>query len=253
MSIKLFAILWLMGAAGIISLLGMNLPIAESETQQLPLWVIKLFSLITPTFLLSVAVLIGVILADKVGLSAPLAEAFSNRTSINLAIRPQIFPGIFAGLFASIVLLTIQFVAKQFLPSDFILKAEELSSNTPLLTRILYGGITEELLLRWGMMTLLVWIGWRIFDQGQGEPTMVCFVAAIAVSAFLFGLGHLPLVFALGTQVTMGIITYVIVGNSIFGLIAGYLYWHKGLEAAMISHMLFHVVMVTATHFVRLR
>jgi len=44
----------------------------------------------------------------------------------------------------------------------------------------------------------------------------------------------------------MALILYVIGGNFIFGSIAGYLYWKKGLEAAMIAHMLAHVVMLTA-------
>jgi hypothetical protein len=246
MSMKLFTILLLTGMAGVISLWWINLPIPESEKLQLPLWGIKLLSLIQPTFLLSVAVLIGVVLAHKVGLSTPLAEAISNGNSMSLAIQPQVLPGIIGGLVGGIVLIAIQFCSKFLLPSDFVMKAEALSGNTPLLTRILYGGITEELLLRWGMMTLLVWIGWRIFSQGQSEPSTFCFVAAIALSAFLFGLGHLPLAFVLGTQVTISVITYVIVGNSVFGLIAGYLYWRKGLEAAMIAHMLVHVVMVAA-------
>ncbi len=248
---KLFTILWLTGMAGVISLWWMNLPIPESEKLQLPLWGIKLLSLIQPTVLLSVAVLIGVVLAHKVGLSAPLAEAVSNGTSTRLAIQPQVFPGIIGGLVGGVVLSAIQFCAKFLLPSDFVMKAEALSGNTSLLTRILYGGITEELLLRWGMMTLLVWIGWRIFSQGQGEPSTFCFVAAITLSSFLFALGHLPLAFVLGTQVTTSVIAYVIVGNSVFGLIAGYLYWRKGLEAAMISHMLAHIVMVAATRLAR--
>jgi membrane protease YdiL (CAAX protease family) len=96
-------------------------------------------------------------------------------------------------------------------------------------------------------MTLFVWIGWHVFSQGQDAPSTFCFVIAISLSAFLFGLGHLPLVFALGTQVTISVIAYVIVGNSVFGLISGYLYWQKGLESAMIAHILVHVVMTTAT------
>jgi len=44
----------------------------------------------------------------------------------------------------------------------------------------------------------------------------------------------------------VALILYVIGGNFIFGSIAGYLYWKKGLEAAMIAHMLAHVVMLTA-------
>lgn len=246
-SIKLFTILWLSGAAGIVSLLWMELPIPENEKLQLPLWGIKLLTLIQPTFLLSIAVLIGVQLAHRVGLSAPLFEAISNRTAINLAIQPQVLPGIIGGLVGGILLTAIQFCAKLFLPLDFVTKAEALSSNTSFLTRILYGGITEELLLRWGLMTLLVWMGWRVFSQGQDVPSTFCFTVAIFLSALFFGLGHLPLVFALGTQVTISVIAFVIVGNSVFGLIAGYLYWQRGLEAAMIAHMLVHVVMTTAT------
>ncbi|PPS43267.1 CPBP family intramembrane glutamic endopeptidase [Chroococcidiopsis sp. TS-821] len=248
---KLFAILWLTGMTGVISILGMNLPIPEDEELQLPLWSIKLLSLIQPTILLSIAVLIGVTLAHKVGLSAPLAEAVAYGTSIARAIQPQVIPGIIGGLVGSIALITIEFFTKPLLPLDFVLKGEAFSNNTSFLTRILYGGITEELLLRWGVMTLFVWIGWYIFAKGQGEPSVYCFVAAIALSAFLFGLGHLPLVFALGTPVTTLVVAYVIIGNSVFGLIAGYLYWYLGLEAAMIAHMLFHIVRVTVNYFAR--
>jgi hypothetical protein len=245
MSIRVFTVLWLIGIAGVISLWWLNLPIPDEELQ-LPVWSIKLLSLIQPTLLLSIAVLVGVFLAHKVGLSAPLAEAIANGTSTSLAIQPQVLPGILGGLLGGILLTAIQFCAQFLLPPDFVTKAEALSSSTPFLTRILYGGITEELLLRWGMMTLLVWLGWRVFSKGQGEPTTLCFVAAIILSSFLFGLGHLPLVFVLGTQVTSLVITYVIVGNSVFGLIAGYLYWRKGLEAAMISHIVVHVIMLAA-------
>jgi membrane protease YdiL (CAAX protease family) len=60
-------------------------------------------------------------------------------------------------------------------------------------SRLLYGGITEELLLRWGLMTLLVWAGWRIFERGRGKPPAVYFVGAIIISAIIFGLGCLSL------------------------------------------------------------
>jgi hypothetical protein len=41
----------------------------------------------------------------------------------------------------------------------------------------------------------------------------------------------------------------VIVANSVFGLIAGYLYWMRGLESVMLAHMLARVVMLTASQF----
>lgn len=248
---KLLALLWLMGMAGVVSLLGINLPMPENEKLQLPAWGIKVLSIIQPTLLLSLAVWIGGLLAPAVGLSAPFAEAVVKGTSLRLALYPQIWPGLIGGLVGGLGLSALQYWANFFLPAEFVSKAETLSNNTSLLTRFLYGGITEELLLRWGMMTFLVWLGWRILAQGQGEPAEFWFIGAIILSAFLFGLGHLPLAFSLGTPVTFGIMAYVIVGNSFFGLIAGYLYWQYGLEAAMIAHGLVHLVMVTATRLVR--
>lgn len=64
--------------------------------------------------------------------------------------------------------------------------------------------------------------------------------------------GHptsVPLVFALVPHASVALLLYVIVGNSFFGLIAGYLYSKYGLESSMIAHMLAHVVMLTAIFF----
>jgi uncharacterized protein len=41
------------------------------------------------------------------------------------------------------------------------------------------------------MMTLLVWIGWRFFSQGQGSPSIFCLVMVIALSSIIFGVRHL--------------------------------------------------------------
>jgi len=250
-SVRLFAVLWLVGLLGIISLWWMELPISPGAALSVPLWGLKLLSLIQPTVLLAIAVWVGVALAHRVGLSAPVAESVARGTSFKSAMRPQILPGLIGGLIGGVLLAVIQTGAKFVLPSDFVVKAEALAGNTSFATRILYGGVTEELLLRWGMMTLLVWLGWRIFSNGQGKPTTPYFVAAIALSALLFGLGHLPVVFVLGTSVTAAVVAYVIVANSVFGLIAGYLYWRKGLEAAMLAHMLVHGVLVTLGGFTR--
>jgi NAD(P)-dependent dehydrogenase (short-subunit alcohol dehydrogenase family) len=35
------------------------------------------------------------------------------------------------------------------------------------LTAMLYGGITEEILMRWGLMSLLVWIAWKVLKHAN--------------------------------------------------------------------------------------
>lgn len=252
---RLFLILWIAGLAGILSFLMVDLsgilaslPVTTGKEMPFPPLVIKLLSIIQPTVLMSLAVLVGVTLASKIGLSSPAAEAGAAGGEIGSALKPQIVPGVVGGVLGGIAIVSIWLLWKPFLPPDFVTRAEQFNKFLPFLTRLLYGGITEELLLRWGVMTFLVWAAWRLLQRGQRRPRAICFVSAIVISSIVFGLGHLPIASALGVQLTSSIVFYVVIANSVFGLIAGSLYWKKGLEAAIIAHMLAHVVIVTAIY-----
>jgi membrane protease YdiL (CAAX protease family) len=96
-------------------------------------------------------------------------------------------------------------------------------------------------------MTLLVWVGWRLFQKGQSKPASSSFVFAILISAFVFGVGHLPVAIMLG-ETGAAVVLFVIVANSAFGIVAGYLYWKYGLESAMIAHVLGHVILAAASY-----
>ena len=253
---RLFVILWLAGFAGVLSFLLVDL---NALLSQLPVPAgkevlrftpaIKFLSLIQPMVLMSAAVLIGVALASKVGLSSPVAEAAAGKRSIGSALKPQVIPGLIGGLIGGVAVIINWLSWKAFLPAEFVARSGQLNKLIPLPTRLLYGGFTEELLLRWGLMTLLVWAAWRLFQRRQGEPSAYWFIGAIIVSSVIFGLGHLPILVALVPDASVALILYVVVGNSVFGLIVGYLYWKKGLESAMIAHMFAHVVMLTAIFF----
>ena len=253
---KLFIILWSAGMLGVLSFLLVDLSRLISmlpgvADQEMPLSppVMKLLSIVQPSLFLALAVLSGVILAPKVGLSAPAAEAAASRKSVASAIFPQIIPGIIGGLIGAAAIILSWLLYKSYLPAEFTVKAEELNKLMPFLTRLLYGGITEELLLRWGVMTLLVWAMWRLFQKRRDEPRPFWFVSAILISSVLFGIGHLPLASAIAVELTVPIAFFIVAANSVFGLIAGFLYWKKGLEAAIIAHAFAHVVLFTAVYF----
>jgi hypothetical protein len=250
---RLFVILWVAGVVGVLSFLLVDLkallavlPVPAGTKIPPVTPALKFLSLIQPTVLLSIAVLIGVALASKVGLSSPVAEAVAGNGQLASALKPQIFPGLIGGFIGGLGVIFSWIVWKPFLPPEFVARSVEFNKLLPVPTRLLYGGFTEELLLRWGLMTLLVWTAWRLFQKGKGKPQTVYLVGAIIASSVIFGLGHLPLVFLLFPGASIAPVTFVIVSNSFFGLIAGYLYWKKGLESAMIAHMLAHVVMLTA-------
>jgi hypothetical protein len=248
-------ILWIAGMTGILSFLLVDLsallsslPATAEKEIPFPPLIMGVLSLIQPTVLMSLAVVVGTTLAHKVGLSAPVAEAAAARASLASALKPQIFQGVLGGIAGGIAIIASWLLWKPFLPNVFVTQAEKFNSVVPVLTRLLYGGITEELLLRWGLLTLLVWGSCRLFQTGQGRPRTIYFVSAIVISSVIFGIGHLPIVVALGAGFTVPIVAYVVGANSIFGLIAGYLYWKKGLEAAIIAHMLAHLVIVSAMY-----
>ena len=250
---RLFVILWLAGMAGVLSLLFIDLSailasLPASAGSEMPFdpRLIKLISLVQPTIILSVAVFIGVQFASQIGLSAPAAEALATGKSVAPRLKRQIVPGLIAGFAGGVGIIASWVLSRPLLPPLFVSRAEKLNSSVPFLTRLLYGGITEELLLRWGLLTLLVWLAWRVFQKGQGKPRPIYLAGAIVISSIVFGIGHLPLVAALQVDFTPPIVAFVIIVNSFFGLIAGYLYWKKGLEAAIIAHMSAHVVIVTA-------
>ena len=250
---KLFAILWLAGMAGVLTVLLIdlsavlaNLPATAGFELPFHPLLIKLLSVVQTGILLSAAIFIGFHLAPLVGLSAPAAEALARSDSFVSALKPQVLPGLFAGFIAGVAIVSSWLLFRPILPPVFVTRAERFNSSIPLLTRLLYGGITEELLLRWGLLTLLVWVAWRIFQGGRGRPRTIYFVSAIVISSVVFGIGHLPIVRALQVDFTLPITAFVIFANSLFGLIAGYLYWQKGLESAIIAHMATHIVLVAA-------
>jgi hypothetical protein len=255
---RLFWILWVPGMAGVLSFLLVDLsaliaamPQTSGEPVALPPpALLKLVSIIQPAALMTLTVLVCVWLANRVGLHSPAAEAFSRGEGFFSKLKPQIVPGVLAGLASGIAIVLIWVIAKPFLTPEFISRAEEFNKFIPHAVRLFYGGFTEELLLRWGVMTFLIWASWRLLVRtgNDSAPASAFFIGAIVVSALLFGIGHLPVASALSGGLTIPLAIFVITGNSLFGLVAGFLYWKRGLESAIIAHMSAHLVLITAIY-----
>ncbi len=252
---RLFLVLWLAGIAGVLSFLFvditavvMALPVPEGTPppELPPPALLKLAAIIQPAVLTSLAVAIGMWLAPKIGLHSPAAEAFADQKPVWPALKPQLMPGIAAGIACGIAIVAAWVVAKPLMPAEFVTRALEFNKFLPHAVRILYGGFTEEILLRWGVMTFLVWLLWRLFQRGRGEVHEASVIIAIVLSAIVFGAGHLPIASALAGGLTLPVVIYVLVANSLFGIVAGFLYWRRGLEAAMLAHMFAHVVLIAA-------
>ncbi len=248
---RLFGVLWVAGAAGVLSILLLDLPALVAALPDPPRdlpapALLTALSLFQPLVLLTLAVVTGQCLAAKVGLHAPAAEAWARRGDVLAALRPQVLPGLAAGLAAGLAIVGCWMAAKPFLTPEFVARARGFNELLPPLMRFLYGGITEEILLRWGVMTFLTWLPWRLLRKGVGRPATGGIVAAILLSALLFGAGHLPVAALLAGGLSVPLVLYVLTGNSLFGIVAGFLYWRRGLESAIVAHVTVHVVLLAA-------
>jgi len=222
---------------GVVAITVTLLPrLLEGQALPMPLWMVSMLSLAQSAVLVALAVLAGVVLAPLVGFHASVFGAAIMQRPLWPTLRPQLVAGIIAGLMGGGFLYS----AWRWAPSVLAEGTERFS--LPLFARVLYGGITEELLLRWGLMTTLVWLAWVFLQRRRGAPKPEYILLALAVSALLFGVSHLPAVVAMVGALNASVVVWVVGVNTAFGFLFGYLFWQHGLEAAMIAHGLAHII-----------
>ncbi len=228
--------LWLVGLPGVVALTGYLLQSPPLDVPSAPPpWVIALASGLQSVLLLSIAAFGGTKLASGPGLQAPLLSSMLKRKPVRDLIRPRIAPAI-AG---SVLGVLILFVYSVMLPGE--IRELQQQKALPLAVRVLYGGFTEEILLRWGLMTGLAWLLWRICSGQTGVlPTWIAWMA-IVISALVFGLAHLPAAHALLGEAGAELVGLVLASNAAFGVLAGYLFWRWGLETAIFVHAFAHI------------
>lgn len=180
----------------------------------------------------------GAAVAHRVGLHAPLFEALASGGPVAPAVIPQLMPAIVFGGAGALVFLIAYY--KVFRPrlDESVIASEHLRFEIGIVTRMMQGGIIEEIMFRWGVMSALGWVGAGIV----GGPTQLVMWAAIVVAGVLFGLAHLPSTRLAGVKMSTVVILTAVVLNLWGGIVFGWLFWRYGLLSAMIAHALFHLV-----------
>ncbi|MBS2010883.1 MAG: CPBP family intramembrane metalloprotease, partial [Cyanobacteria bacterium SZAS TMP-1] len=105
-----------------------------------------------------------------------------------------------------------------------------------------YGAIGEELQCRFVLMSLLVLILNLVATRLTKPPSKVVLWTANVLAALLFAAGHLPMASALG-PLTPVVVLAVMIPNTACGLVFGWLYFSRGLEAAMLAHFSTDIVL----------
>lgn len=198
--------------------------------------------LLQPSILVLLAVAVGVLLADRAGLQSYLL-AWSRGMPLPGKFSADIPVAIGSALAVGTAIIILDLIFKEVMEPGSIERLDKTAVPPHWALRasaILYGGVTEELMLRFGLMTLLVWLASFALPGTFVRHPDILIGTAILLSALLFGLGHLPKLFAM-TQPSTGLVLHIVLLNTLAGLVYGWLYWRYSLEHAMMAHALTHV------------
>lgn len=201
-----------------------------------------------------VAVFAGLYAARRLGLAAPVTLAVARGEPAWPVLRPLLGVALAWGSVAGG--LTVGLDALVFNPRVPELRAlneTALAHHSVWKAALacLYGGFTEEILVRLFILSLLA-LGFvnlgralglgRAAGRAGGANHFAALFAANLLAALLFGLLHLPATAAL-VKLTPLLVTRALVLNGVVGLACGFLYIRRGLEAAMAAHLTADVVL----------
>lgn len=236
--IMLGLLVWALGIPGVLAVTVRFLPpllAGSPRPLPLPIPLVLLASLVQGAALAGLAAWAGAALGPRVGVGAPLLQALLAHAPVGRLLGRALTVGAIGAVLGAALLIA----AQRGMPAPLASIPTQLTP--PPVVRVLYGGITEEVLMRWGVMTLLLWLFWRV-GAAPGTPGAGSAWGAIVVSALIFGAAHLPAIAALAGRLTPTVAGYVVATNAAFGVLAGYLYWRTGLESAILAHVGAHLL-----------
>lgn len=211
--------LYVLGIIAISTLTLVNFTLPDILANQITPQEFKLLAMANPLVMLLFLGTLGHYLAPKLGFSSYLFQ--TNIDNAKFRISPAL---ICFALTCPIAIACDAFLYRY---------RTENYPTIPLITRLLYGGIFEEFAIRWGLMTICVYLLTRLKSTaGKSWP----YWAAICFSAFMFGAGHLGAgeIFYHANFLTRFLIVF---GNFIVGVTAGWLFWKNSLEEAIAYHI----------------
>lgn len=112
------------------------------------------------------------------------------------------------------------------------------------LASIFYGGVIEELLLRWFLMSFVAFVFWKVFCRKAAKEEIPegIFIVANILCAMVFAAGHLPATVSMFGGLTPLVVFRCFLLNGALGMVFGWLYRKYGIVYSCIGHMGTHII-----------
>lgn len=186
-------------------------------------------------------IFVGLKLGRGLGLGAPILTALAEGKGLASSWRQSLITGLIVGVVVGVVLLGIVLLLVPLLPKIPFVAAAKVAIWKRMLA-CFYGGIFEELLMRFFLVTLIAWIASKLLKERGNVLTSRAFWIANILVAILFGLGHLPSA-SLVMPITPLVVAAALTLNGIAAIPFGLLYRKYGLESAIVAHFTADIVL----------
>lgn len=203
-------------------------------------------ALIQPILLGVIAIYGGHRYARKVNLRSLINEKVEQKEPPNLerevySLKDSIPFIVVLALGLAILNLGFDFVFQNWLPEmyqpNFV-----VPNISQALSNIFYSGLGQEILLRWGIMTTIVYV----FSSRGQDVNRWAYLVGFVFTAILYGFAQFGTVSG-AIDITPMIIIRLLLLNVLDGMVYGWLYYKFHFEAAVLTHMLTNALIILGT------
>lgn len=179
----------------------------------------------------------GAVLSVRTGLSDPVLVPLLQGKEVLNTFLDSLLPTFIYAVVCFIVFCVLYYgIVRSILDEQSLEIMAKLRAALKPDGLILYGGVVEEIIGRWGLMNLVAFFA-LLFTKQMSNAVIY---ASIIISGLLFVIGQLPIYIAAGCNSYRRLIYSVVLLSMCQSIFFGIVFWQYGLLSAIIAHVLFH-------------
>lgn len=180
----------------------------------------------------------GTILSIRTGLNDKILDAMLQGRASFSSVFPIVLPTLLYAFFGLMIFCGLYYgVISRLIDEKSFQILRNIRTAIKIDGCVLYGGVVEEVIVRWGLMNLIAFF---LIVLTHTSNALVFWISILS-SGLIFGIGQMPAYIAAGCSSTRRFIYSILLLFLWQSVIFGFLFWTYGIISAILAHMLFHL------------